>query len=57
MMGHLAVPALDATPAPMVAAAKRDNRYAVDANEAPANATLPATISASNQQNNRQTRL
>jgi beta-glucosidase-like glycosyl hydrolase len=45
MMAHLAVPALDPTPAPVVASAQRDNRYAVDASEAPVNATLPATIS------------
>jgi beta-N-acetylhexosaminidase len=45
MMGHLAVPALDPTPAPTVTAAQRDNRYAAGANEAPSNATLPATIS------------
>jgi beta-glucosidase-like glycosyl hydrolase len=45
MMGHLAVPALDPTPAPMVSSEQRDNRYAAGVNEAPANATLPATIS------------
>jgi len=45
MMAHLAVPVLDPTPAPVVASAQRDNRYAADANEAPVNATLPATIS------------
>ncbi|HEY2091761.1 MAG TPA: glycoside hydrolase family 3 N-terminal domain-containing protein [Thermoanaerobaculia bacterium] len=45
MMGHLAVPALDPTPAPFVSAEQRDNRYAADVNEAPHNATLPATIS------------
>src|SRR5207248_4337782 len=32
-------------PAPIVAAAQRDNRYATDANEAPHNATFPASIS------------
>ncbi|HEV8432668.1 MAG TPA: glycoside hydrolase family 3 N-terminal domain-containing protein, partial [Thermoanaerobaculia bacterium] len=45
MMGHLAVPALDATPAPFVSAGQRDNRYAAGETEAPKNATLPATIS------------
>lgn len=45
MMGHLAVPALDPTPAPFVTAEQRDNRYSAGANEAPKNATLPATIS------------
>lgn len=45
MVGHLAVPALDPTPAPFVSAGQRDNRYAAEVNEAPANATLPATIS------------
>ena len=45
MVGHLAVPALDPTPAPMVSAQQRDNRYAASISEAPANATLPATIS------------
>ena len=45
MMGHLAVPALDPTPAPFVANEQRDNRYSAGVNEAPQNATLPATIS------------
>ncbi|HEX7190651.1 MAG TPA: glycoside hydrolase family 3 N-terminal domain-containing protein [Thermoanaerobaculia bacterium] len=45
MMGHLAVPALDPTPAPFVSAEQRDNRYSAGVNEAPKNATLPATIS------------
>jgi beta-glucosidase-like glycosyl hydrolase len=45
MVGHLAVPALDPTPAPVVTAEQRDNRYATGVNEAPKNATLPATIS------------
>jgi beta-N-acetylhexosaminidase len=45
MMGHLAVPVLDPTPAPFVAVEQRDNRYAAGVNEAPKNATLPATIS------------
>jgi beta-N-acetylhexosaminidase len=45
MVGHLAVPALDPTPAPVVTAEQRDNRYAAGVNEAPKNATLPATIS------------
>ncbi len=45
MVGHLAVPALDSTPAPFVATDQRDNRYAAGVNEAPKNATLPATIS------------
>jgi beta-N-acetylhexosaminidase len=45
MVGHLGVPALDPTPAPFVSAQQRDNRYAAAVNEAPKNATLPATIS------------
>lgn len=45
MMGHLAVPALDPTPAPFVTTEQRNNRYAGGVNEAPGNATLPATIS------------
>jgi beta-N-acetylhexosaminidase len=45
MVGHLAVPALDPTRAPTVSAQQRDNRYAASISEAPANATLPATIS------------
>jgi len=45
MMGHLAVPALDPTPAPFVSTEQRDNRYAAGVTEAPKNATLPATIS------------
>jgi beta-N-acetylhexosaminidase len=44
MIGHLAVPAIDASTAPIVAEAHRDNRYS-NTNEAPRNATLPATIS------------
>jgi len=45
MIGHLAVPAVDATPAPIRADGLRENRYALDANETPKNATLPATLS------------
>jgi beta-N-acetylhexosaminidase len=45
MVAHLAVPALDPTPAPLVSSEQRDNRYAAGVNEAPTNATLPATIS------------
>ena len=44
MIGHLAVPSLDPTPAPVRADGARENRYA-DANEAPHDATLPATLS------------
>jgi beta-N-acetylhexosaminidase len=44
MIGHLAVPAIDASTAPIVAEGRRDNRYS-KTNEAPSNATLPATIS------------
>jgi beta-N-acetylhexosaminidase len=45
MMGHLAVPAIDASAAPLVTNALRDNRYAAGVSEAPVHATLPATIS------------
>jgi len=44
MIGHLAVPALDPTPAPVRTDNVRENRYA-DINEAPKNASLPATLS------------
>lgn len=44
MVGHLAVPAIDPTPAPL-RTDHRDNRYTGDVNEAPTNATMPATLS------------
>jgi len=45
MIGHLAVPALDPAPVSMRADGLRENRYAAEANEAPQNATMPATLS------------
>lgn len=45
MIGHLAVPALDPTPVPMRSDGVRENRYAPDVNEAPKNASYPATLS------------
>lgn len=44
MMGHLSVPVLDPTPSPIRTDGVRENRYAHD-NEAPDNASLPATLS------------
>jgi len=45
MIGHLAVPALDPRPVPLRTDGVRENRYAPDVNEAPRNATYPATLS------------
>lgn len=43
MIGHLAVPSLDPTPAPV--RARFENAYGTDASEVPREATLPATLS------------
>lgn len=45
MVGHLAVPSLDPTPAPPRLDQHDDNRYAADAKEITENGTVPATIS------------
>ena len=45
MVGHLAVPSLDPTPAPPRLDQHNDNRYTAGATEITENGTLPATIS------------
>jgi beta-glucosidase-like glycosyl hydrolase len=45
MMGHLSIPALDPTPAPLRNDGVRENRYVNGVQEANTNGTLPATIS------------
>jgi beta-N-acetylhexosaminidase len=45
MMGHLSLPALDATPAPPREGALRENPYAKDASEVTANGTVPSSLS------------
>ena len=45
MIGHLAVPSLDATPVPVRDAPHEDNPYGTHASEVPQEGTLPATIS------------
>lgn len=45
MTGHLAVPALDATPVPVLANAPRTHDFTEDVTEVEAKGTLPATLS------------
>lgn len=45
MIAHMAVPALDATPAPPRAGALRDNPYTKDPAEVTVNGTVPASLS------------
>jgi beta-N-acetylhexosaminidase len=45
MIGHLGVPSLDPTPAPLRADGLRENRYVGGSVESVAHATLPATLS------------
>jgi beta-N-acetylhexosaminidase len=45
MVGHLSVPALDPTPAPVLPAARRRNIYAGSSDETETAGTLPATLS------------
>jgi beta-N-acetylhexosaminidase len=46
MPGHLSVPILDPTPAPVRAMPASENPYGTKPNEVPVDATLPATVSA-----------
>jgi beta-glucosidase-like glycosyl hydrolase len=46
MIGHLSIPALDATPAPIREGGHGDNPWGTHADEVPKEGTIPATISA-----------